>query len=63
MPKNTCVPKRYHEIQFESIDNNKHRTRFEFFEEDEEIEDESVNTFDIVHENYYEFEMHDKRLN
>ena len=38
----------------ESIDNNKHRSRFEHLTEDEEIEDERVDDFDATHDKYFE---------
>ena len=61
MPKSTCVHRSNYEKKFESIDNNTHRSRFETFIEDEEIEDESTETFDVVHEKYLEVEMCNER--
>ena len=58
----THVPRSDYENKSESIDNIKHMTRLEAFTEDEEIEEESENTFNDINEKYLVVEMHNKRL-
>ena len=46
MPKRACVLRIHYENKFESVDNNKNRTRFEVFTEDEETEVKIVDSVD-----------------
>ena len=59
--KSTHVSRSYSEKKFESINNNKHRTRLEAWAEDAEIEDKSTGTFDAANEKCLKVKTRRKR--